>query len=183
MSREQLKAAEKMAAAYPHIWRRLADGWNYYDAQGVQWCTCKNGNPFDDLNAIYEMEKVMDQQQAKVFAAVISDVSTESDLWVDLHIWHAGAPVRATALIAAFRSKYALERDVVIVDITYIAAWQRYHSGDSREDAGTFIKWADEFMRFHEDTDWLTHESSYVEEVEAFAKEKLHEMGGLVGGG
>lgn len=60
-----------------------------------------------------------------------------------------------------------------IVDISYIAGYRRYYSGDSRMDMSNFIFWAKEFEKKNQNEVW--EERDYMLEIEAFANQKINE--------
>lgn len=60
-----------------------------------------------------------------------------------------------------------------IADISYIAGYRRYYSGDSRIDMSVFINWAKEFEEVYKNEVW--EDRDYMLEIEAFANQKINE--------
>jgi transcriptional regulator with XRE-family HTH domain len=60
-----------------------------------------------------------------------------------------------------------------IADISYIAGYRRYYSGDSRIDITDFINWANEFEDINKFEDWSNRD--YMLEIELFADQKINE--------
>lgn len=58
-----------------------------------------------------------------------------------------------------------------IADISYIAGYEKYYSGDSRIDIKDFIFWAQEFETKHTETNW--GEDNYMIMIEEYVKEKI----------
>ncbi len=61
-----------------------------------------------------------------------------------------------------------------IADIAYIAGYEKYYSGDSREDMSIIISWALEFEKIHEGNEW--YDQDYLIEIEKFAYQKIKEQ-------
>lgn len=59
-----------------------------------------------------------------------------------------------------------------IADISYIAGYRRYYSGDSRIDMSDFINWAKEFEKRNENEVW--EDRDYMLEIELFANQKIN---------
>jgi hypothetical protein len=56
-----------------------------------------------------------------------------------------------------------------LVDIAWLAGAKRFHSGNSRDDIDTIIRWANEF-----NAAWVqTDTNDYMEDIEDFALKKL----------
>lgn len=64
-----------------------------------------------------------------------------------------------------------------LADIAFMAGVKRYHSGDSREDIDTFIRWANEFESKHSGTEWDTPGKDYILAIEEFTQAKLEAEG------
>jgi len=58
-----------------------------------------------------------------------------------------------------------------IADISYIAGYRHYCSGDSRVDMSDIIDWAKEFETINQDEVW--EERDYMTEIEEFANRKI----------
>jgi hypothetical protein len=58
-----------------------------------------------------------------------------------------------------------------IADISYIAGYKKYSSGDSRADIKKFIYWAQEFETIHAETNWV--EDNYMLLIEEYVLEKI----------
>ncbi|MGC3979026.1 MAG: hypothetical protein QM751_12870 [Paludibacteraceae bacterium] len=58
-----------------------------------------------------------------------------------------------------------------IADISYIAGYMNYYSGNSRFDIREFLSWAKEFEKIHAKTNW--DEQDYMLVVERFTNEKI----------
>lgn len=60
-----------------------------------------------------------------------------------------------------------------IADISYIAGYRRYYSGDSRLDIHEFTNWAKEFEEINKNAVW--EDRDYMLEIETFANQKINE--------
>lgn len=60
-----------------------------------------------------------------------------------------------------------------IADISYIAGYNRYYSGDSRIDMLEFINWAKEFEEINKNAVWEYRD--YMLEIESFAIHKIND--------
>lgn len=61
-----------------------------------------------------------------------------------------------------------------IADISYIAGYEKYYSGDSRIDIKDFIFWAQEFEAKHAETNW--GEDNYMIMIEEYVMEKIRKQ-------
>ena len=173
---QNLIAARQLAAARPHLWRQTpAATWEY--KRGDKWHGCVDNDPFSDLNAMHVMEEVLTQEQADVVNRIIGETVPATNSWANVFMWHADVATRAKALKEAFPAILKVSLESVIVDVAYIAGQANFHSGDSRADVDTMIKWAKEFHAALEQNDWAVSETTYMEAVEAFTKHKLEEVG------
>lgn len=65
-----------------------------------------------------------------------------------------------------------------LCDIVFTAGARHYHSGDSREDIDTFIKWTAEFELINKNRKWDGGRyNDYMEEIDKFAVTKIEEHG------
>lgn len=71
----------------------------------------------------------------------------------------------------------AFSLNEAVADITYIAGYRRFYGGDSRQDIGDFISWAQEFENIWKDKDWGADDTmdDYMDEIGKFANEKITE--------
>lgn len=60
-----------------------------------------------------------------------------------------------------------------IADISYIAGYRRYYSGDSRLDIHEFTNWAKEFEEINKNAVW--EDRDYMLEIESFANHKIND--------
>jgi len=60
-----------------------------------------------------------------------------------------------------------------IADISYIAGYRRYYSGNSRMDMTDFANWAKEFEKINQNETW--DERNYMLEIESFANQKIND--------
>lgn len=60
-----------------------------------------------------------------------------------------------------------------IADISYIAGYRRYYSGDSRLDIHEFTNWAKEFEEIKKNAVW--EDRDYMLEIESFANHKIND--------
>jgi len=58
-----------------------------------------------------------------------------------------------------------------VADISYIAGYKRYYSGNSRIDISEYIHWAKQFEKMHKDADWDNED--YMLAIEQYANEKI----------
>jgi len=58
-----------------------------------------------------------------------------------------------------------------VADISYIAGYKKYYSGNSRIDISEYIVWAKEFEKIHRNTDW--NDEDYMLAIEKYANEKI----------
>lgn len=59
-----------------------------------------------------------------------------------------------------------------LADISYIAGYEKYYSGDSRADIREYIWWAEEFERIHANTNW--DKLDYILTIDAFTENKIN---------
>lgn len=59
-----------------------------------------------------------------------------------------------------------------IADISYIAGYRRFYSGNSRIDVSVFINWAKEFEEMNKNEVW--EDRDYMIEIELFANQKIN---------
>lgn len=64
-----------------------------------------------------------------------------------------------------------------IADISYIAASEKYRTGDSREMIAQFIQWAKEFEFIHRKVEWgITPRLDYINSIYHFTIFKIRQQ-------
>lgn len=84
--------------AFPNIFRRPigAGGWNYYNSRANRVLPCVDGDPLNDLNAMHEVEKLLDTKLIDVRSLYFDYLTLNADAFPDRFESH-WAVCRATA--------------------------------------------------------------------------------------
>jgi hypothetical protein len=77
-------------------------GWDYRYGWSAtpwnEWCIKSLPDYLNDLNAMHEAEKILNQQQARDYAEHLGH-SAQDGTWAGCHIWYQSAAQRAEAFL------------------------------------------------------------------------------------